>query len=185
MATIGLGQHARQDAETADLDRDHLMTAIRLSMAKQPPVLGLEFLSDGGDGLATLDRPSNGRLLADIAQIPLREETTPLRAKSFRLEQRRRLGDHGIRGPRQDREMLLLQRDRDAALQIAAQIGVAHAERTEDPGKARHEYVLATGEPRNAARMQRSRAATRDQRKAFGIKALFDADVLDGVQHCL
>ena len=76
--------------------------------------------------------------------------------------------------------MLLLQRYWNAPLQIIANIGVAHAERAQNAGKARHEHILTAGQASDTGRMEGARSAAGYQRKAPRVEPLFDADVLKG-----
>ena len=154
-------------------------------MAKQLLMLGFKPPADDGDRLPALHHHRDCGLLTGVPDVPLRDEAAALRPELFRLQHGRSLSDQSIANLRKERPMLLLQRNRHAALQVVPNVGVAHAERTQDSGEAGNEDISTTGQAGDAGRVQGARPAARHQREASRVQAFLDADVLNRMQHRL
>src|SRR5215467_115348 len=148
-------------------------------------MLGFKLPADCGDRLAALHHNRYCGLLTDVTDVPLRNEAAMLGGEPFRLQKGRGLSYQGIANLREDWPMLLFQRNQHTTLEIVPNVGVAHAERTQDSGEARNEHVLTAGQAGNAGRAEGARAAAGHESEASRIQALLDTDVLNCMQHCL
>ena len=154
-------------------------------MAEQSLMLDFKSLRDRFNRLPALYRNRYRGLLAGIADVPMHDEATTLRLEPLRLQQRLGLADQSVARLHQDWLMLLLQCYRQAALEIKANIGVAHAKCAQNAGKTRDEHILAGGQAGDAGCVEGAGTAAGYQREASRIEALFDADVLNGMKHGL
>ena len=148
-------------------------------------MLGDKSLRDGLNRLSALHHDRYRRLLTGVADVPMRDEAAALWPEPFRFQQRCSLADQSITHLHEDGLMLLLQRYRNATLEIIANIGIAHAERTQDARKARHEHILTARQTSDTGRMKSTRSAAGYEGEPSRVEALFDADVLNGMQHRL